>query len=174
MNSNSLSQALPFRNTVEMIGPRLSSMNLWLAGGVPKIPLSLSENDDNVSANQAVPRILIVEDEIFVAWLIEDIVRALNYVVCGIVASGEEAIEQSIAKNADLILMDINLGGTIDGVEAARRIRAQRGIKFIFVTAYADEATNSRIKAAVPDALVISKPVSPQHIRAAILSLSNN
>lgn len=70
--------------------------------------------------------------------------------------------------------MDINLGGTIDGVEAARRIRAQRGIKFIFVTAYADEATNSRIKTAVPDALVINKPVSPQRLGAAILSLSNS
>lgn len=36
------------------------------------------------------PRALFVADEIFVAWLIEDILRALNYEVCGIVASGEE------------------------------------------------------------------------------------
>jgi DNA-binding LytR/AlgR family response regulator len=73
--------------------------------------------------------------------------------------------------DADLILMDISLGGRIDGVEAARRIRLERDTAIVFITAYSDAATLARIKQEVPGAPVLAKPVSLERLRTAIASV---
>ena len=91
-------------------------------------------------------RVLIVEDELFVAWHLESLVRDLKYDVCGLVPDGEGAVEQAADLEADLVLMDISLSGEMDGIEAARRIRQDRDTPIIFITAYSDAATLERIK----------------------------
>lgn len=116
-------------------------------------------------------RVLIVEDELFVAWHLESLVHDLNFEVCALVPDGEQAIEQASDLDADLILMDISLGGRIDGVEAARRIRSERATAIIFITAYSDAATLARIKQEVPGAPVLAKPVSLERLRSAIASV---
>src|SRR5690242_12031747 len=68
-------------------------------------------------------RALIVEDELFVAWHIESLLQDAEVEVCAIAAEGEEAIEKARDLAPDLVIMDINLGDGIDGVEAAERIR---------------------------------------------------
>jgi len=52
--------------------------------------------------------------------------------------------------NPSLVLMDIKLGGEVDGIEAARRIQTEFGIPVIYVTAHSDEATLARAKATGP------------------------
>lgn len=116
-------------------------------------------------------RVLIVEDELFVAWHLESLVRDLELDVCALVPDGEGAIEQASDLDVDLILMDISLGGRIDGVEAARRIRAKRDIAIIFITAYSDAATVARIKQEVPGSPVLAKPISLDRLRSAIASV---
>jgi len=69
------------------------------------------------------PRVLIVEDELLVAWHLESLAREQNLEVCALVPDGDGAIEQATDLDADLILMDIRLAGRMDGIEAARRIR---------------------------------------------------
>jgi CheY-like chemotaxis protein len=126
------------------------------------------------SRSMALPqptRVLIVEDELFVAWHLESLVRDLDLDVCALVPDGEGAIEQASDLDAELILMDISLGGRIDGVEAARRIRSQRDTAIVFITAYSDAATLARIKQEVPGAPVLSKPVSLERLRVAIASV---
>jgi CheY-like chemotaxis protein len=113
-------------------------------------------------------RILIVEDEIFVAWHLESVLRDLRFSVCGLVPDGEAAVTQAGELEAELILMDINLKGAIDGVEAARRIRQDRELPIIFITAYTDAMTLARVEATIPGATVLSKPVSPDRLNAAI------
>jgi CheY-like chemotaxis protein len=113
-------------------------------------------------------RILVVEDEIFVAWHLESVLRDLDYAVCGLVPDGETAVEKADQLEADLVLMDINLKGDIDGVEAARRIRLHAAAPIIFITAYSDAHTLARIEKAVPGAPVLAKPVAPQRLRTAI------
>jgi CheY-like chemotaxis protein len=113
-------------------------------------------------------RVLIVEDEWFVAWHLEHLVRDLKYDVCGLVADGEGAVEQAADLEADLVLMDISLSGDMDGIEAARRIRQNRDTPIIFITAYSDAATLARIKELVPRAPVLAKPISPERLRTAI------
>ena len=114
------------------------------------------------------PRVLIVEDEIFVAWHLEGLVRDLDYAVCGMVPDGEGAVSKAEALDADVILMDINLKGEIDGVEAARRIRETFDAPIIFITAYSDPKTLGRIEKTVPGATVLAKPVAVARLRTAI------
>ncbi|HEX2215777.1 MAG TPA: response regulator [Xanthobacteraceae bacterium] len=110
----------------------------------------------------------MVEDEIFVAWHLETVLRDLDFDVCGLVPQGETAAEDAERLDADVVLMDVNLKGAMDGIEAARRIRATSEAAIIFVTAYSDRATLERIEQAVPGAPVLAKPVSPHRLRLAI------
>jgi CheY-like chemotaxis protein len=119
-------------------------------------------------SDQQSPRILIVEDEIFVAWHLESLLKELDYSASAIVPDGRSAMRQAERLGVDLILMDINLKGDIDGVETARRIRETSDATIIFVTAYSDAPTLARIEAAVPGATVLAKPVSTPRLRSAL------
>jgi CheY-like chemotaxis protein len=114
------------------------------------------------------PRVLIVEDELLVAWHLESLTRDQNLEVCGLVPDGDGAIEQAIDLAVDLVLMDIRLAGQMDGIEAARRIREQRDTPIIFITAHGDPATRAHIDHIVPGAPVLSKPVSAERLKEAI------
>jgi CheY-like chemotaxis protein len=141
---------------------------IWAGNGEPSKRRAWPFSLNVAPSNSPTPRILIVEDELFVAWHLEAIVHDLQFEVSGIVSNGEEAIEK--ASEADVILMDVNLGSRMDGVEAARWIRRKRQGAIVFVTAYGDEKTIERIKAAVPGAPIVVKPVAPETLRSAILS----
>jgi len=95
-------------------------------------------------------RILIVEGEGIVAKDLQGILEGRGYRIPSIVNSGEEAIEK--AKNAcpDLILMDIRLKGSIDGIEASREIHNNLDIPIIYITVYTDERTLERVRATKP------------------------
>src|ERR1041385_3676335 len=83
-------------------------------------------------------RILIVEDEGIVATDLQSMVRRLGYEVAGVAATGTEAVEKAEVSKPDLVLMDIRLQGTMDGIDAAERIVAQCNIPVTYLTAYAD------------------------------------
>jgi DNA-binding response OmpR family regulator len=119
-----------------------------------------------------VPRVLIVEDELLVAWHLEALSRELNLEVCAIVPDGDGAIEHAIDLDVDLVLMDIRLAGGMDGVEAARRIRQSRDTPIIFITAHGDVATRAHVEQIVPGAPVLAKPITAQHLRDAIAAAS--
>ena len=117
------------------------------------------------------PRVLIVEDELLVAWHLESLVREQNLEVCSLVPDGEGAVEQAIDLDVDLILMDVRLAGRMDGIEAARQIRAQRNTPIIFVTAHGDDATRAHIDRVVPGAPVMAKPITADRLREALAGL---
>jgi CheY-like chemotaxis protein len=83
------------------------------------------------------PRILIVEDEFAISIDIQDQLTRLGYVVVGITAFGEEAITLAESLRPDLVLMDINLRGELNGVAAAEQIRSRFALLVVFVTANA-------------------------------------
>ena len=95
-------------------------------------------------------KVLVVEDEKIVAKDIQYRVRSLGYDVCGIASSGEEAIENADTYRPDLILMDIQLKGGIDGVMAADKIRSFLDVPIIYLTAYNDKKTLDRTKLTNP------------------------
>jgi signal transduction histidine kinase/DNA-binding response OmpR family regulator len=112
-------------------------------------------------------RILVVEDELVVGLDLENRLSDMGFEVVAVVASGSEAIEQVRATAVDLVLMDIKLSGEMDGIEAAGRIREHIDVPIIFVTAFADEATTTRVKAIAPYGYVV-KPFQKGALRAVI------
>jgi CheY-like chemotaxis protein len=115
----------------------------------------------------AAARILIVEDDGIIALAFRRTVTALGHTVVGRAASGQEAVAQALTLRPDVVLMDIQLRGAMDGIDAARHIRAQAPIPVIYVTAYADEATAQRAWQTGPADYLV-KPVGPQALRAAL------
>ena len=111
--------------------------------------------------------ILVVEDELIIAKGIEKRLKAQGYVVTDLVASGEEAVEKALETRPDLILMDINLPGTMDGVTAAEKIRSLADIPVIFLTAYTDSNTLSRAKISGPFGYIV-KPFQDITLKSAI------
>ena len=87
---------------------------------------------------------LIVEDEAIAALGLEAVVAGLGYEVCQSAASGEEAVKRANACRPDIILMDVNLGEEMDGIEAAREIRSRKNIPMIFISGYSNEVTRKR------------------------------
>jgi two-component system, cell cycle sensor histidine kinase and response regulator CckA len=95
-------------------------------------------------------RILIVEDERLIAIDLQRRLTRLGYTVVALAASGMEAIQKALTLRPDVVLMDIRLQGPMDGVEAAREIRASLRVPVVFMTAYVDEETTQRIRATSP------------------------
>lgn len=114
------------------------------------------------------PRVLIVEDLLLAAWHLESLLIDLNFEVCGIAANGEDAIEQAADSGANVVLVDLNLGEGIDGIETASRIRRAQPAALVFITAYSDKANLERIAQAFPGAPVLTKPVTRDGLHRAI------
>jgi PAS domain S-box-containing protein len=112
-------------------------------------------------------KILIVEDEGIVAQDLRYTLERLGYVVPATVSSGEAAIEKTAELEPDLVLMDINLGEEMDGVEAAEQIRARFDVPVIYLTSYADEETLQRAKLAAPFGYLL-KPFNEPVLRTTI------
>jgi CheY-like chemotaxis protein len=79
-----------------------------------------------------------------------------------------EAVETAHKQCPDVVVMDINLGEGIDGIEAARRIRELCDATVVFVTAYGDVKTLQRVQETIPGAEVLAKPTSAAKLKTAI------
>jgi CheY-like chemotaxis protein len=71
-------------------------------------------------------RVLIVEDEAIIAMDLAQRLESYGYVVTGIAASSDQAIELFDSTGPDLVMMDIVIRGGMDGVETAARLRERR------------------------------------------------
>lgn len=112
-------------------------------------------------------KVLVVEDEFNTSILIQGTLKDLGYEVAGTATSGEEAILKCNDTHPDLVLMDILLGGNLDGVGAAQQIRTTLDIPVVYLTAYADENTIHRAKLSQPYGFIV-KPFENQELHAAI------
>ena len=96
------------------------------------------------------PKILLVEDESIIAAGIKMLLQEHAYKVVSILSSGEEAVDFSIKKTPDIILMDIKLKGQINGIEASFRIRRQSDVPIIFLTGNSKLVTENDLSALKP------------------------
>ncbi len=96
---------------------------------------------------EAAARILVVEDEGVIAFCLEGTLTDLGYNVVGSVPSGEEALQEMPEALPDLVLMDIQLLGKMDGIEAAAQIRAQFDVPVVYMTGYAQGSLLEQIEA---------------------------
>lgn len=114
-----------------------------------------------------VPKILIVEDERVTAEHIRLTLQRLGYEVMAIVATGKTAIQRAGELKPDLILADIDLKGSMDGIEVATQARTRWGIPTVFLTAFGDEETVRRARASEPFGYLV-KPFAEQELHATI------
>ena len=102
--------------------------------------------------------ILIVEDEVILSNWLEMLLEDEGFLVSGKLTSGEEAIEFVQNREPELILMDINLIGEIDGIEAAETIAESSQIPIIYMTGYDKSDIYKRARKTNPIA-ILTKPV---------------
>lgn len=112
-------------------------------------------------------RILIVEDESLVARDVENMARSLGYKVCGIANTADDAIEKADRLRPDLVLMDVIIKGTLDGIAAAEKIWDSFHVPVIYVTAYADELTIERATVTEPFGYIL-KPFDERELKIAV------
>lgn len=127
---------------------------------------ALAHIDDSTMIS-ARPRVLVVEDEAIVALTLQQTLRKLGYNVGDTAATAEEALTLAAEQDPDLVLMDINLRGDRDGIEAATEIHRSHGIPIVFLTAFADGTTMHRSHAAEPHGYLV-KPFEERELAATI------
>jgi DNA-binding NarL/FixJ family response regulator len=116
-------------------------------------------------------RALIVEDEtMFAMGLVADMC-ALGFDTCDL-AANQDAFLQAMEDPPDIVLMDVNLEGGREGIEAARWLREVCDIPIVFVTGNADADTVERIHQQVPGAPVLPKLVYRDRLADAVAAVT--
>lgn len=111
--------------------------------------------------------ILIVEDDGIIAAHLDSLLTAQGYAVLPPVSSGVEAVAAATAQRPDLILMDIQLAGDMDGIEAAAQIQARQDVPIVYLTAFMQDAHLQQAKTTQPYAY-LAKPVSSRELIATL------
>jgi two-component system, response regulator PdtaR len=118
-------------------------------------------------------KILIVEDEQLIANDILGLLTDWGYEVVGCANHAAEAIAYFEKYSPDMVLLDIHLGETTDGVDLARHFNSIRKVPLVFLTAQADFQTVERAKTVEPAAYLL-KPFDERHLHISLeLAMSN-
>jgi signal transduction histidine kinase len=112
-------------------------------------------------------RVFCVEDEIIVARDIRQQLLSLGYAHAGHAVSGETALTHIAEVLPDLVLMDIELSGDMDGITAAHQIRERFDIPVVFISAFAADDVLQRAKLAEPYGYIL-KPFSERDLRTVL------
>lgn len=112
-------------------------------------------------------RIMIVEDEPIIADEIAATIEDLGYTVAAKVIHSKDVSSVFKTCEADVILMDINLGKGSDGIQLATEIKQQKNVPLIFLTSYSDKTTIDRAKQVNPDGYIV-KPFNEKDLQVAI------
>ena len=102
-----------------------------------------------VGANDR-PRLLIVEDDLLVAWQMEEALTDAGFTVTAVASSLEEALQFADETQPRLVLMDIRLYGERDGVDAALELFRKHALRCLFTSAHTDYAVRKRAEPAQP------------------------
>ena len=114
------------------------------------------------------PHVLIAEDETIIRLDLRQLLEAEGFVVCGEARDGLDAVELARTTRPDVALLDLKMPG-LDGIEAARRIYAERPIPIVMLTAYGDRSSVERALGAGVFGYV-TKPFRAEDVVPALLS----
>jgi PAS domain S-box-containing protein len=121
----------------------------------------------NPEFDMAKHSILIVEDEYILALDLKKQLQDLGYLVVAYVASGEEALAEVEAKKPEMVLMDIKIKGSIDGIETAKIIENRHDIPIVYLSAFSNDEYLKRAKITKPFGYLL-KPVNKRELAATI------
>ncbi len=128
---------------------------------------TLSDTQQLPSSSMIKAKILIVEDEVVTAMDIENDLQKLGYEVTAISNSGEDAIKRAEEDKPDIVLMDIQIHGEMDGIEAANILRSRFGIPVVYSTAHLDEEKFKRAHLTLPFGYIL-KPIQEWDLKVTI------
>jgi PAS domain S-box-containing protein len=111
--------------------------------------------------------ILIVEDELILAEALRVQLERIGYQVVGQATTAVEAVHLANSLKPDLVLMDIQLDGPADGIEAGSEIRTRFDIPVVFLTAFSDRSTIEQVKRAEPYGY-LAKPVKSETLQTTV------
>lgn len=111
--------------------------------------------------------VLLVEDDNVMAKIAEMRLNSLGYEMCGRATTAAEAIALVVNKKPDIVLMDINIKGNVDGIDTAHMIKNAFDIPVVYLTSHTDGPVLERAKATNPDGF-ITKPLKDTTLRVAI------
>jgi two-component system, response regulator PdtaR len=117
--------------------------------------------------HRSLPRILIVEDQYFVALDCELNLRAAGYDCVGCANTAATAMELAERERPDLLIMDVHLASAPDGVQAAIAIYERLGLRCIFASAQADATMRKQAERACPFGW-LDKPYTPEQLLEAV------
>lgn len=112
-------------------------------------------------------RVLVVEDEWIVARDLSDLMNRFGHTVVGVAANATDALRLAAAEKPDLILMDIQLEGVMDGSATATEIVRRHAIPVVYITANSQVFLKGDVEMVAPY-ICIAKPFSEASVRAAI------
>ena len=115
----------------------------------------------------ALARILVVEDDMVISMHIRGMLTGTGYSVCGKASSGREAIDKAGDMRPDLVLMDVILQESMDGIAAAQYIHASYNIPIVFLSGCADGETLKRA-GAIGHFAYLTKPFTDRELDSAI------
>ncbi len=107
--------------------------------------------------------IVIVEDEVITQRYLQDIFAQYDVVVSGCFDNGTDTIDALKSINCDMILMDINIKGSMDGIQLARNLLRNYTLPIVFITAHNDDETLEELLELAPYGF-IGKPFSSKEI----------
>ncbi|MCH7409114.1 ATP-binding protein [Belliella sp. DSM 111904] len=112
-------------------------------------------------------RILITEDDHVSALLLKKALEKNNHHIIGISDSGEKALEILEKHTADIVMMDINLSGELDGIKTTEIINEKYDIPVVYLSASSDSETLTKVVGTNPSAYVI-KPFNIRELNMVI------
>ena len=111
--------------------------------------------------------VLIVEDQMLIAWHLSDLIEGAGHRVLAIARDPAEAMEAAAKQRPDFALMDIRLHGGTSGLEAARMLYECWGVRSIYLSANLDPTTRAEVEPLQPLGFV-GKPFLPAEILEAV------
>lgn len=112
-------------------------------------------------------RVLIIEDEAIIAEEIKSTLNLLNYECVGHAMNGDKALDLFATKEADLVLLDISIKGTLSGIDLAKILSKKYSLPYIYITSFSDETTLNAVKETSPYGYIV-KPFTSNDLKVNI------
>ncbi|WP_339712786.1 response regulator [uncultured Kriegella sp.] len=110
-------------------------------------------------------KVLIIEDNFIIQMFLESIITDMGHEVANTVDNSEDALDFIEANKPNLILLDIGISGSRDGIETSQIIYEKYKIPVIFITGNSDESTLERAKKTKP-IHIIHKPIDDHKLKS--------
>jgi len=129
--------------------------------------VAVSQPSPPQKKEEPVARILLVDDNTAILIPLEQFLTDIEHEVVGKAASAEEGLAMARGLNPDLVVMDINMPGEMDGIDAAGIMKADLKIPTIFITGHARRDYFDRAQHLDPLGFIL-KPFRMGEVRAVI------